>query len=157
MVLLGRTPHKKFLENNNEQDINIAKNALENVGLLNLANRKFSTLSGGEQQRVMLARALTQQTECLILDEPTNHLDIKYQLQLLNIISSQGFTVVAALHDLNIAAMYCDEIIAMKNGQVIGQGTPEELLNSQFISDLYEVEADVLRKADGKLLIAYKN
>ena len=91
------------------------------------------------------------------MDEPTNHLDIKYQLQLLNIISSQGFTVVAALHDLNIAAMYCDEIIAMKNGQVIGQGTPEELLNSQFISDLYEVEADVLRKADGKLLIAYKN
>ena len=105
----------------------------------------------------MLARALTQQTECLILDEPTNHLDIKYQLQLLNIISSQGFTVVAALHDLNIAAMYCDEIIAMKNGQVMGQGTPEELLNSQFISELYEVEADVLRKADGKLLIAYKN
>ena len=73
------------------------------------------------------------------------------------IISSQGFTVVAALHDLNIAAMYCDEIIAMKNGQVMGQGTPEELLNSQFISDLFEVEADVLRKADGKLLIAYKN
>ena len=91
------------------------------------------------------------------MDEPTNHLDIKYQLQLLNIIRSQGFTVVAALHDLNIAAMYCDEIIAMKNGQVMGQGAPEELLTSAFISELYEVQADVMHKADGKLLIAYKN
>lgn len=90
MVLLGRTPHKKFLENNNEQDINIAKNALENVGLLNLANRKFSTLSGGEQQRVILARALTQDTECLLLDEPTNHLDIKYQLQIMDIVKKNG-------------------------------------------------------------------
>ncbi len=89
MVLLGRTPHKKFLENNNEQDINIAKNALENVGLLNLANRKFSTLSGGEQQRVILARALTQDTECLLLDEPTNHLDIKYQLQIMDIVKKR--------------------------------------------------------------------
>ena len=91
------------------------------------------------------------------MDEPTNHLDIKYQLQLLNIIRSQGFTVVAALHDLNIAAMYCDEIVAMKNGQVMGQGAPEELLTSAFISELYEVQADVMHKADGKLLIAYKN
>ena len=125
MVLLGRTPHKKFLENNNEQDINIAKNALENVGLLNLANRKFSTLSGGEQQRVILARALTQDTECLLLDEPTNHLDIKYQLQIMDIVKKTGKTVVAVVHDLNIAAMYCDRIIAMKKGEVVGCGTPK--------------------------------
>ena len=157
VVLMGRSPYKNSMEDDNAEDYAIANEALRVVGMEKFAHSSFSLLSGGEQQRVMLARALTQQTECLILDEPTNHLDIKYQLQLLNIISSQGFTVVAALHDLNIAAMYCDEIIAMKNGQVMGQGTPEELLNSQFISDLFEVEADVLRKADGKLLIAYKN
>ena len=157
VVLMGRSPYKNSMEDDNAEDYAIANEALRVVGMEKFAHSSFSLLSGGEQQRVMLARALTQQTECLILDEPTNHLDIKYQLQLLNIISRQGFTVVAALHDLNIAAMYCDEIIAMKNGQVMGQGTPEELLNSQFISDLFEVEADVLRKADGKLLIAYKN
>ena len=151
VVLMGCSPYK------NAEDYAIANEALRVVGMEKFAHSSFSLLSGGEQQRVMLARALTQQTECLILDEPTNHLDIKYQLQLLNIIRSQGFTVVAALHDLNIAAMYCDEIVAMKNGQVMGQGAPEELLTSAFISELYEVQADVMHKADGKLLIAYKN
>jgi len=143
MVLLGRTPHKRFLENNNEKDINIAKSALENVGLLNLANRKFSTLSGGEQQRVILARALTQDTESLLLDEPTNHLDIKYQLQIMDIVKKTGKTVVAVVHDLNIAAMYCDRIIAMKEGEVVGCGTPENLLTEKFIYDLYGVKAVV--------------
>lgn len=143
MVLLGRTPHKRFLENNNEKDINIAKSALENVGLLNLANRKFSTLSGGEQQRVVLSRALTQDTECLLLDEPTNHLDIKYQLQIMDIVKKTGKTVVAVVHDLNIAAMYCDRIIAMKKGEVVGCGTPKELLTEKFIYDLYGVRAVV--------------
>ena len=133
-----------------------AKTVLNNLGITE-HDALIEHLSGGQKKRVALARTLVNPADVLILDEPTNHLDIKYQLQLLNIISRQGFTVVAALHDLNIAAMYCDEIIAMKNGQVMGQGTPEELLNSQFISDLFEVEADVLRKADGKLLIAYKN
>ena len=157
VVLMGRSPYKNSMEDDNAEDYAIANEALRVVGMEKFAHSSFSLLSGGEQQRVMLARALTQQTECLILDEPTNHLDIKYQLQLLNIIRSQGFTVVAALHDLNIAAMYCDEIIAMKNGQVMGQGAPEELLTSAFISELYEVQADVMHKADGKLLIAYKN
>ena len=143
MVLLGRTPHKRFLENNNEKDINIAKSALENVGLLNLANRKFFTLSGGEQQRMILARALTQDTECLLLDEPTNHLDIKYQLQIMDIVKKTGKTVVAVVHDLNIAAMYCDRIIAMKEGEVVGCGTPEDLLTEKFIYDLYGVRAVV--------------
>ena len=143
MVLLGRRPHKRFLENNNEKDINIAKNALKNVGLLNLINRKLSTLSGGEQQRVILARSLTQDTECLLLDEPTNHLDIKYQLQIMDIVKKTGKTVVAVVHDLNIAAMYCDRITAMKNGEVVGCGSPNELLTEKFIYDLYGVRAVV--------------
>ncbi len=156
VVLMGRSPYKSSMEDDNAEDYAIASEALRIVGMEKFAHSSFSLLSGGEQQRVMLARALTQQTECLILDEPTNHLDIKYQLQLLNIIRQQSFTVIAALHDLNIAAMYCDELIAMKNGKVLRQGTPEEVLTSDFISELFEVNADVLTKADGKLLIAYK-
>ncbi len=80
------------------------------------ARRSFSTLSGGEQQRVILARALAQQTPCLILDEPTNHLDIKYQLELMDIVKSLDRTVISAIHDLNIAAMYCDRLYAVKGG-----------------------------------------
>lgn len=156
VVLMGRSPYKNAMEDDNAEDYAIANEALQTVGMEKFAHSSFSLLSGGEQQRVMLARALTQQTECLILDEPTNHLDIKYQLQLLNIIRKQGFTVVAALHDLNIAAMYCDELIAMKNGKVLCQGTPKQVLTSEFISELFEVKADVLTKTDGKLLIAYK-
>lgn len=105
----------------------------------------FSSLSGGEQQRIILARALAQKTDCLILDEPTNHLDIKYQLQLLDIVKSLGVTVIGALHDLNIAAAYCDRIYAMKNGRLVACGTPEEVITENFIHMLYEVDATVKR------------
>lgn len=92
---------------------------------------------------MILSRALTQDTECLLLDEPTNHLDIKYQLQIMDIVKKTGKTVVAVVHDLNIAAMYCDRIIAMKKGEVVGCGTPKELLTEKFIYDLYGVRAVV--------------
>jgi len=118
--------------------------------------RNFSTLSGGEQQRVILARALTQQTECLVLDEPTNHLDIKYQLQIMDIVKSLGLTVIAAIHDLNIAAMYCDRLVAIEDGQVVGVGTPQELLTEKFIYDMYGVESQINREVDtGRLNIVY--
>ena len=105
VVLMGRAPHKKAMERDNADDYRIVREALEKVNMGGFAQRSFSTLSGGEQQRVILARALAQQTQCLILDEPTNHLDIKYQLQLMDIVRSLRLTVVAAIHDLNIAAM----------------------------------------------------
>ena len=112
IVLMGRTPYKKIMERDNEEDYKIAYDSLDIVGMRNFADCNFSGLSGGEQQRVMLARALTQKTKYLILDEPTNHLDVKYQLQLLKTIKEQNITVIAAIHDLNLAAMYCDYIIA---------------------------------------------
>lgn len=157
VVLLGRTPYKKAMESDNEDDYYIARESLKIVGMDQYAEQSFNILSGGEQQRVLLARALTQQTECLLLDEPTNHLDVKYQLQLLNIVKNQGKTVIAALHDLNIAALYCDKLVAMKNGEVIKIGTPREILTSEFIYQMYEVNADVLLRTDGRLLIAYRN
>ena len=143
VVLMGRSPHKKILERDNLKDYQIARQALKIVGMEAYEKRSFATLSGGEQQRVILARALTQQTECLILDEPTNHLDIKYQLQIMDIVKGLNATVVAAIHDLNIAAMYCDRIVAIKDGQVVAVGTPRELLTEQFIYDMYEVKSRV--------------
>ncbi len=94
--------------------------------------RSFATLSGGEQQRVILARALTQETECLVLDEPTNHLDIKYQLQIMDIVKALNLTIVAAIHDLNIAAMYCDRLVAIKDGDIVGMGTPARIIDGRI-------------------------
>ena len=131
-------------------------NVLDLVGLRHRADAYPNELSGGEQQRVILARALTQQTECLVLDEPTNHLDIKYQLQIMDIVKSLDLTVVAAVHDLNIAAMYCDRLVAIKDGQIVGMGTPRELLTEKFIYDMYEVRCRVdEEKSTGRINIVY--
>ena len=140
VVLMGRAPHKR---------------ALDRVGMAAFAGRSFSTLSGGEQQRVILARALAQDTPCLILDEPTNHLDIKYQLQLMDIVKGLDRTVVAAIHDLNIAAMYCDRLYALKDGEIVAVGTPGEVLTPDFIRRVYEVDARTFTDETGQLHILY--
>jgi len=156
VVLMGRTPHKKILERDNAEDFRIAREALRTVEMEKFEKRSFSTLSGGEQQRVILARALTQQTECLVLDEPTNHLDIKYQLQIMDIVKRLNLTVVSAIHDLNIAAMYCDKLVALKDGKIVGAGTPQKLLTEQFIYDMYEVKSTVYTdKLTGRINIVY--
>ncbi|MDU1349778.1 ABC transporter ATP-binding protein [uncultured Clostridium sp.] len=144
MVLMGRAPHKKFIEKDNAEDYKIMKECLDKVGMLGYINRSFSSLSGGEKQRIILARALAQKTECLILDEPTNHLDIKYQLQFMATVKKLGITVISAIHDLNIAALYCDKIYAIKSGKVVSYGTPKEVLTTELIKDLYEVDAKIM-------------
>ena len=149
VVLMGRAPHKRALDRDNAEDYKIVAEALETVGMSGFAKRSFSTLSGGEQQRVILARALAQQTPCLILDEPTNHLDIKYQLQLMDLVRGLDRTVIAAVHDLNIAAMYCDRLYAVKGGRIVGAGSPRELLTPDFIREVYEVSARVMDDPDG--------
>lgn len=156
VVLMGRSPHKKMLERDNLNDYRIARDALATVGLAGFEERSYSTLSGGEQQRVILARALTQQTECMVLDEPTNHLDIKYQLEIMDIVKGLDLTVVAAIHDLNIAAMYCDRLVALDEGRVVGMGTPRELLTEAFIVQLYGVKSKVNEDpATGRIHIMY--
>ena len=102
VVLMGRSPHKKAMERENIEDFRIVEEALKKVGMYHFRQRSFSTLSGGEQQRVILARALAQQTPCLILDEPTNHLDITHQLQLLRTVKELNVTVISAIHDMNL-------------------------------------------------------
>ena len=156
MVLMGRTPHKRLLEGDDGRDFGIVDAALELVGLAGMDPRAFSTLSGGEQQRALMARALAQDTGTLILDEPTNHLDITYQLQLMRLVKRLGKTVVMAVHDLNIAAMYCDDLYVMRAGEVVAHGSPAAILTPGLIRDVYGVEAEVsLDDAYGIVRVRY--
>ena len=148
VVLMGRSPYKGILERYNEEDFALAQKYLAFTGMEKFAKNSFATLSGGEQQRVMLARALTQSTPCLILDEPTNHLDIRYQLQVMENVRQMNLTV--------IAASYCDRLIAMRRGHIIREGTPRELLTEEFIYELYEVHARVVELDDGTVVISYR-
>ena len=155
MVLMGRSPYKGLLDRDQIDDYEIARHALAQVGLSDFESRNFNTLSGGEQQRVILARALAQRTECLVLDEPTNHLDIKYQLELMTIVKRLDATVVSAIHDLNLASMYCDRLIALKDGSVVCTGTPHEVLTEETIRHIYGVSATVQTLPNGRLNIIY--
>jgi iron complex transport system ATP-binding protein len=156
IVLMGRAPHKKQMERDNADDFRIVDKALETVGMESFADRRFSTLSGGEQQRIILARALAQQTKCLILDEPTNHLDVKYQFQLLNLLKKLELTVIAALHDLNLAVSYCDYIYVLKDGILKGWGSSKELLTPDFLREIYEVDTKIFEDAEnGKIHILF--
>ncbi|MGE7696126.1 ABC transporter ATP-binding protein [Lysinibacillus sp. NPDC094177] len=156
LVSMGRTPHKKLLELDQERDFQIVKDALNQTGIAHLEKRSFSTLSGGEKKRVMVARALSQQAQVLILDEPTNHLDIQHQLQLMDLIQTLHLTVVAAIHDLNIAAMYCDQIYVLQQGRIVCFGTPEEVLTPQLLQDVFGVYADIqIHPLTGKPYLMY--
>ena len=155
VVMMGRAPHKKMLEKDGAKDFEIVDQALKTVGMYEFADRNFSTLSGGEQQRVILARALAQQTPCLILDEPTNHLDITHQLQLMELVRGLNVTVLSAIHDLNIAAMYCDRLYILKDGEIVGSGTPEELLTPETIRRVYQVESEIVRDRNWKMHILF--
>lgn len=155
VVLMGRSPHKRPMESDNAEDCAIVKQSLSTVGMSGFADRKFSTLSGGEQQRVILARALAQQTPCLILDEPTNHLDIRHQLQLMDTVRGLNRTIISAIHDLNNAAMYCTWLYAMKEGRVVAAGTPEEVLTAKQIKEIYEVDAEVFRDSNNILRVLF--
>lgn len=145
VVTMGRSAHKAILEPDTPHDAALIDAAIALQRLDTMQHRPFRTLSGGERQRVLLARALVQQPQILVLDEPTNHLDIRYQLSLLRFVRETGVTVIAALHDLNMAAMFCDRLCLMDRGGVVAQGTPEEVLTADRISDVYGIDALIQR------------
>lgn len=144
IVAMGRSPHKKLFDGDTKADQEIVANALKQVGMADMAKKNFQQLSGGEKQRVLIARVLAQQTDFLLLDEPTNHLDIFYQLQTFDLVKGLGVTVLSAIHDLNIAALYCDRIYVLKEGQLYNSGTPEEILTTEMIFEVYGIKADVI-------------
>ena len=115
----------------------------------------FSALSQGEQTKVLLTALFLKDNSFPLIDEPTNHLDIKYQFQLMDIVKGLNLTVIAAIHDLNIAAMYCDRLLVVENGLIIKSGTPEEVLTPEFIKEVYEVDADVIKDEKGEIHILY--
>ena len=156
IVEMGRYPYKKLFEDYSQKDKKIAEEMLEKTGMKKYIGREFKSLSGGEKQRVLIARALAQETPILILDEPTNHLDIGYQLQILHLIKHLDITVVAALHDLNIAAIFCDYIFVMKDGKVIKEGTAEEVFTADMLKNIFGIECYVGKNPiNNKVQISY--
>ncbi|WP_168118805.1 ABC transporter ATP-binding protein [Paenibacillus sp. HB172176] len=156
MVLMGRTPHKRMLDADNAADHELVERALRQVGMDTYAERSFLSLSGGEKQRVILARTLAQQPKFLVLDEPTNHLDIKYQLQILNIVRALDIGVLAALHDLSLAAKYCDYLYIVKGGCIVADGVPRDVITKKIVADVFEVDCEVYTNpVNGELAIAY--
>ncbi|MFI5495863.1 ABC transporter ATP-binding protein [Actinoplanes sp. NPDC051859] len=155
VVLLGRTPHRSSRWADGDTDRAVAVEALARVDLAGWADRRWQTLSGGERQRVQLARALAQEPELLLLDEPTNHLDIGHQLQLLHLVRRSAVTALAALHDLNLAAMFCDTVVVLHHGRVVATGPPQSVLTPALLAEVYEVDAEVTVH-HGRTTITYR-
>ena len=153
---MGRTPHKGMLSADSVADSQIVAAALRRVNMADFAERQFSTLSGGEKQRVLVARALAQEPKFLVLDEPTNHLDIHYQLELLELVRTLGITTLVTLHDLNLAAAYCQRLYLLRSGQIVAAGTPEEVLTPARLREVFLVEVIVGRHpATGSLQLSF--
>jgi iron complex transport system ATP-binding protein len=157
MVAMGRTPHKRPFAADSKQDKEIVRTALARVGVEELAARPYPTLSGGERQRVLVARALAQQTPVLVLDEPTNHLDVRHQLEVLELVRELGLTTLLALHDLNLAAGYCDRVHVLLDGRLVAGGPPAEVLTPALVRSVFGVHADLVthpRNGRAQLLLS---
>lgn len=143
VVKLGRIPHHSAFSGWSSVDDQSVNSALERVDMLDKCDRGWLNLSGGERQRVHIARALAQVPSEILLDEPTNHLDIHHQIQLMKLISELPVTSIVAIHDLNHAAMFCDALIVMQQGQVIASGSPEDILTEALLWDVFRVKTKI--------------
>ncbi|MFT3673542.1 MAG: ABC transporter ATP-binding protein [Aestuariivirga sp.] len=142
IVRTGRIPHSTFVSATSDLDAEKIAHALEHVGMNSFRDRLFSSLSGGEKQRVFVARALAQDPTLLILDEPTNHLDIRHQLEVLRLVRDLGITVITTLHDINHAANFADKVAILADGQLVDWGKPSIVLTNEAISRAFGVQAN---------------
>ena len=149
MVIMARAPYKRLFQDYSKEDYQIVKDNLKRVGMEEYGERNYSSLSGGEKQRVLMARSFTQQTDILLLDEPTNHLDIYYQLYLMQLITSMQKTVVAVFHELNLAAKFCDYIYVLKDGRVVAEGEPKTLYTQALFKEVYNIDVSVIQQELG--------
>jgi len=158
VVMLGRTPYIHGISFK-EEDLNAVKKALKLVGLSGFEERRFSELSGGEKQKVLLARVFAQHTDVLLLDEPTAHLDISSQLEIMGLVRKkvrEGCSALIAIHDINLASAYCDRLLLIKKGEIFTAGRPEEVITKENIREVYGADVDVRRIGGNVLVIPSK-
>ncbi len=148
VALMGRTPHLGLLQSEGRADLAAVRRALEQTDAWRLASRRMGELSGGERQRVVVARALAQETPLLLLDEPTAHLDMGHQAAVLDLVRQlcrrEGKAVLAAIHDLSLAGQYCDRLVMLNQGRIVGEGEPQEVLSPQLLASVYGTRVSVL-------------
>lgn len=145
LIIMGRKPYIKW--NITEEDIDIVMSILEKMNIVELSEKNYSELSGGQKQKVLIAKALAQDTDVYLLDEPTSFLDIKNQIEVMKMargLASQGKIVIIVVHDLNMAMKYSDKIILLEKGKVISEGIPKEVLTKDNIKKVYDIEVDIL-------------
>jgi iron complex transport system ATP-binding protein len=149
IVLMGRFPHKRRFDKEEEEDFDIVDRCLSLSGISHLASRLITEVSGGEHQRVIIARALAQKPQVLLLDEPTLHLDINHQIELLELLKAlaknENLIIIIVSHDLNLAARYSDRILILKGGKIYQAGLPEEVITYQCIKEVYGIEVEIIR------------
>lgn len=157
IILMGRFPYHSFFmgDHDFDVDINLMKKYLDIVGLREQENQYFKTLSGGEKQRVLLARALVQEAELLILDEVTNHLDIGYQYKVLEILKGLNMTIISAIHDLNLAMKFCDQVVIIDKGRIIVTGNPKDIITRENLKEIFKIDAQIIKK-DNSHIIDYR-
>jgi iron complex transport system ATP-binding protein len=155
VVSLGRTPFRDRWRGLTAADHAIIDAALDHLDLASLRDRHWNTLSGGERQRAHIARAFAQRPWAILLDEPTNHLDIRHQLELMRLLAGTDQTVLVALHDLALAARYCDRLVLLSGGELVADGPPDEVLTADRLHEVYEVDAHISRDELGHLAITY--
>ena len=147
MAMLGRTPYSRGPFGNGTRDEEVVEEIMELTGIVPLANRLFGELSGGERQKVIITMALAQEPELLLLDEPTVHLDINHQMEILELIlglnRTRGLTVLATMHDLNLAALYFHQLIMLDGGQIVSQGAPQEVISLANISRVFQAQVEL--------------
>ena len=155
MVVMGRFPHKKFYEANVKYDRELASKALRYVGMEHSSENSFCNLSGGEKQRVLIARSLVQNANIILLDEPTNHLDVHYQWRILKLIKDLRKTTLAVFHDLNHSIAFCDYIYVLNQGKIVSQGCPSEIITEKLLREVFKVETQIIKRYDGLPQVVY--
>jgi iron complex transport system ATP-binding protein len=156
LVMMGRTPHLGFLARESKRDHDLVQSVMQRTDTWQFRDRFANDLSGGEKQRVVLARALVQEPSYLLLDEPTNHLDLKYQIEVLSLVRQEvqrGLGALVVLHDLNLAARLCDKLLVMQQGCVVAEGKPSEVLTESLLSSVYGTNVSVLQQVGSSPII----
>ena len=151
---MGRFPYKKKFRDYTAKDREIARKAMASVGITEMARRKLSQMSGGEIQRVLIAKSLAQEPELILMDEPTNHLDVKYKIALMKTLREYGRTVIIVLHDLSLAVQYCDNVVVMFDGKILQQGAAAEIMQPELLSEVFGVPF-VKFEREGRTYINY--